>query len=295
MSKFKNSGLKNPLEILIPINDESNNNNKQNNKQIEIYIKDISLNPDQPRKTINKQELTRLTESIKQVGILQPLLVQKHNSGYQLINGQCRLEAAKAAKLDKVPVMILDKNVNGAERLELSLIENLFRSDLNPIDIAESFDKYLKEYKKQEKDIANFLQKSPSTISSLLKLLKLNESVKKDLKDYKLTVGHGKALSSLENNKELQEKARIEILSKSLSVRETENLVKKLIKNGKQKRKIDIEKQSYYESLSKAFSDSLGGLKVSFNYTGTNKKIEIFYKNNVDVELLMAKLGIKNI
>jgi ParB family chromosome partitioning protein len=296
MTKPKKSGLGTDVKNIIPSTELINTNTKDNintGEPLFIKISDIEKNPYQPRKIFNKEELYKLSESIKQIGILEPLIVINKENKYILIAGHRRLMAAKEAKLEKVPVIIREKLSEPSDYLELALIENIIRQDLNPIEEAESYDRLVKEFSKPTLSIAKLVGKDRSTIDNAIRLLKLPEEVKTEISHGRISAGHGKALLSLSSNTELIINTKNEILSKSLSVRQTELLIKKLLKDKKiEKNKTYEEKDAYFKSIGRALSEHFGGLKVILRHSGKNKKIEISYIKNEDIELILNKLNI---
>jgi ParB family chromosome partitioning protein len=306
MSKPKKSGLGKGLDQLIPLDTTKNINEPEidggvadvkvpeaHGKPLYVKIGEIQHNPDQPREDLNKEELNKLANSIKETGILEPLVVFKMPNGYQLVAGYRRLQAATLVNLDKVPVVVIDKTGSDSESLEKALIENIYRSDLNPIEEALSYEKLEKKFSKEVLQIAKLVGKDSSTIRNTKRLLNLPEAVKKDIREARMTAGHGKALLSLEHNNDLLMQARNEVLAKAMTVRETENLVKKL---GKQIKKptnrAKDEVNAYYDSLTKSMSEAFGGLKVDIIYKGKNKKIILNYNTKEDFERILKKLKI---
>jgi ParB family chromosome partitioning protein len=304
MSKAKKPALGQGMSNLIPdslytdLNDDGENKAKSTQepagKPLIVRISEIQHNPDQPRKHFNKEELTKLATSIKDKGILEPLVVFKTEKGYQLVAGFRRLQAAELANLDSVPVVIRDRANTKGENLELALIENILRQDLTPIEEAEAYEKLEKEFSKEVLQVAKLVGKDSSTIKNTVRLLKLPDAVRQDIQEARLTAGHGKALLSLEEHPELLMQARNEILSRALTVREAESYVKKISRQGRRKPSREREeKAAYYESLSKAISDSLNGLRVSIIHQNKNKKIVIHYKDQENIEMFLKKLDVK--
>jgi ParB family chromosome partitioning protein len=305
MSKPKKPALGSGISDLIPTEDPVEPEASKNTavpeevkeyilgKPLYVKISDIVKNPDQPRKAFNNEEMTKLVNSIKEKGILEPLIVFKTAKGYQLVAGHRRLMAAEIAKLTTVPAIIREQVGEQSENLELALIENIIRQDLNPIEEAEAFEKLEKEYSKDVLSIAKLVCKDSSTIKNSIRLLKLPDPVKQDIRETRLSAGHGKALLTLDSDHELLMKARNEILSKALTVRQAEALTKKLSKPRKKKISRDKEEQkAYFESLAKTISESLNGLKVNITSQGRNKKI-IINCNTVDnIEFILKKLNI---
>ena len=190
----------------------------------EIAVRDIAPNPNQPRKDFDINALNDLAGSLKKSGVIQPVVVRKLGSGYQLIVGERRWRAAKLAGLDRIPAVVRD--VSDVESLELGLVENLLREDLNPIEEAEAYQRLLAEFGWTQDDLAERVSKDRSTISNCLRLLKLPESIRADLRAGRLTMGHARALLSLTSELD-QLRLREEILAHSWSVRATEEGVQK--------------------------------------------------------------------
>ena len=186
-----------------------------------LDINSIEANPFQPRQNFDEEQLNSLAESIKSKGVLQPILVKKLETGaYQLIAGERRLRASKIAQLSEIPAIILD--ISKKEQLEIAILENIQREDLNPIDEAESYRRLMDEFHYTQEDISKILGKSRSHIANMLRLLNLPINVKNLLKSGEISFGHARALISSENPEKL---ARI-VMDQSLSVRETEDMIR---------------------------------------------------------------------
>jgi ParB family chromosome partitioning protein len=282
------------LSDLIPVNPEGTVEAKPSGKPLYINISDIVKNPDQPRKIFEERELEKLVSSIREKGILEPLIVFETETGYQLVAGQRRLMAAERAGLTTVPVFIREQKGELTENLELALIENILRQDLNPIEEAEAFETLEKQYGKDAISIGKLVGKDSSTIKNSIRLLKLPEVVKNDVMEGRLTAGHGRALLSFEDFPEELLKVRSKALSDSLTVRQIEALAKKFLKpKNKRQSRMKEEEEAYYASLSSEISKSLNGLKVVIFYQGRNKKIVINYHSNENIELILKKLNIE--
>jgi ParB family chromosome partitioning protein len=190
----------------------------------EISVSDIAPNPKQPRKDFDINALNDLASSLRKSGVIQPIVVRKLGSGYQLIVGERRWRAAKLAGLERIPAVVRD--ASDVESLELALVENLLREDLNPIEEAEAYQRLLAEFGWTQEDLAERVSKDRSTISNCLRLLKLPDPIRADLRAGRLTMGHARALLSLTSETE-QLRLREEILAHSWSVRATEEGVQK--------------------------------------------------------------------
>jgi len=197
-----------------------------NSNENVAYVKTISIlaNRFQPRKDYDESKLEELKASIKEKGVLQPILVRKHEDGYEVVAGERRLKAAKAIGLEQVPVII--KNVTDREALVLALVENIQREELNAIEEAQGFKRLMEEFNFTQEGIAEAIGKDRSTITNLLRLLRLPEEIQKQVIDAKLSVGHARALLSLEGA-DIQKKMAQVIIERGLSVRQVEDLVKK--------------------------------------------------------------------
>ena len=190
------------------------------------YVKTISIleNRFQPRQKYDESKLEDLKASIKEKGVLQPILVRKHENGYEIVAGERRLRAAKAIGLQEVPVII--KNVTDREALVLALVENIQREELNAIEEALGFKRLMEEFQFTQEAVAEAIGKDRSTVTNLLRLLRLPEEIQKQVSDAKLSMGHARALLSLEDAT-IQKKMAHVIIEKGLSVRQVEDLVKK--------------------------------------------------------------------
>lgn len=249
----------------------------------------IAPNPYQPRRDFSENEMAELAESVKTQGILQPLLVRESGKGYELIAGERRLRAAKMAGLFKVPVII--KNINDTELLELSIIENVQRQNLNPVEEAEAYQRLLAEFRMTQEQVAARVGKSRSAVANFLRLNHLPEEIKASIKDGRISMGHARALLSAETPA-WQRQAWQTVIRKGLSVRETEALVARL--NREQaaapapapKRAEDIHFLSIEESLARHF-----GTKVLIRRRGQKGKVEIEFYSNEDLDRLLGLLN----
>lgn len=196
---------------------------------LRVPIAEITTNPNQPRKKFNEERLQELAASIKEKGVLQPLLVRRMDGGYELIAGERRLRAAMQAGLETVPIVL--KNVDERERQEIALIENIQREDLNALEEAQGYQGLIEQYKYTQEDVAQKVGKSRSAVANSLRLLKLDDSIKQDLLNNTISMGHARAYLALETAAQ-QKKLHGMVVKKGLSVRQTENYIKK-IKTGK--------------------------------------------------------------
>jgi len=248
-------------------------------------IESISPNPHQPRQNFGDSELTELADSIKEKGLIQPILVSKAKDGYQLIVGERRWRAAQKAGLDKIPAWIRD--VSPAETLELALIENIQRKDLNPIEESSAYQELIQKFHLTQEALSKRVGKDRSTIANFLRLLKLPAIIQQDLIDGQLTTGHARVLVTIESPL-AQKGVRDLIIKKSLSVRQTEDLVKKILAPKKPKSPKN-ETDHYIESLSKDLQRSLG-TKVIIRRKGKKGKIIIEFYSDEDLGRLIDQL-----
>jgi ParB family chromosome partitioning protein len=302
MAKQKNKGLGIGLDTLMPEDSKTelfSNKIKTSSDgaPLQINISDIDKNPYQPREKFNQEEILKLASSISEKGIIEPLIAIKKGDKYQLIAGHRRLMAAKHAKLDKVPIILYPNNAEPIDQLEIALVENMLRQNLNPIEEGKAFERLNKEFSKTIASIAEVVKKDRSTIENTIRLLRLPAEVKTEIDMGRLSAGHGKALLGLEAYQEQLIIIKNDILLNKLTVRQTEALVSKIVKNLKKDtekidKKVNNEEKDYYESLSKKISDVFGGLRVSILYKGLSKKIEINYNSIEDIEFIISKLNI---
>jgi ParB family chromosome partitioning protein len=252
-------------------------------------IEEIIPNRSQPRKHFDESKLQELAESIKEKGILEPLIVRKTDQGYELIVGERRWRAAQKAGLKEVPVVV--KEAEGREALEISLIENLQREDLNPIEAAEAFKHLIEEFKISQEDLSKRIGKDRTTIANTLRLLKLPIEIRNQLLQNRITSGHARAILSLES-KEKQKELCALIIKKGLSVREAEALAKRW--SEKPKKSITaVKKKGDLESQLNSLQDSLRkylGTKVQINRKGNRGKIEIEYYSHQDLERIVEAI-----
>ncbi len=252
-------------------------------------IEEIIPNRSQPRKHFDESKLQELAESIKEKGILEPLIVRRADQGYELIIGERRWRAAQKAGLKEVPVVV--KEVEGREVLEISLIENLQREDLNPIEAAEAFKHLIEEFHISQEDLSKRIGKDRTTITNTLRLLKLPLEVRNQLLQNRITSGHARALLSLEN-KEKQKELCALIIKKGLSVREAEAIARRWSEKPK-KEITPIKKRGDLESQLSSLQDSMRkylGTKVHITQKGKKGKIEIEYYSHEDLERIVETI-----
>jgi len=256
-------------------------------------IEEIVPNRSQPRKHFDESRLQELAESIKEKGILEPLIVRRIEQGYELIVGERRWRAAQKAGLKEVPVLV--KEAEGREALELSLIENLQRENLNPIEEADAFKRLAEEFNITQGELATRLGKDRTTITNALRLLKLPVEVRNQLLQNRITSGHARAILSLETKEKQKELCSL-IIQKGLSVREAEAIAKRWSEKPKKKGLSD-RRRGELESQLNSLQDSLRqylGTKVRITPKGKRGKIEIEYYSNEDLERIIETILEKN-
>ncbi len=253
----------------------------------EVDIKKIEPNRKQPRKQFDEDAIEELADSIKQFGVIQPLIVKKKEDYYEIIAGERRWRACKKAGLKKVPVII--KEYDDKEILKISLIENLQREDLNPIEEAQAYQRLQEEYGLKQDEIASSVSKSRTAITNTMRLLKLDQRVQKMIMDNRITSGHGRTLIAIEDG-DLQLELAEKILDESLSVREAERLVKRLMETEKKeeaKEEPNPEEIKMFQFFEGRMKDILGS-KVTIKNKKNNKgKIEIEYYSEDELERII--------
>lgn len=253
----------------------------------EVSLDDISPNPDQPRTNFKEDELEELAKSIERDGLLQPILVRPFGAGkYQIIAGERRWQACKLAGIEKVPIRI--REVDDDRALELALVENVQRSDLNPIEEAYGYKRLMDRKKMTQADIAQSMSKGRSTVANALRLLDLPEDAQQLLFEDKITAGHARAILSLQS-KEAREKLTEKLKEKKLTVRETESLARLMsIKPGERSRAKEPLPPTY-KTVAKALKDVLK-TPVKVKSTNGKNKIEIEFKDEGDLRRLFEEL-----
>lgn len=256
-------------------------------KPADLYVKisEVEPNREQPRKYFDEDALLELADSIRQFGILQPLLVKKKEDYYEIIAGERRWRAAKLAGIKEVPVII--KEFTDQEVVEISLIENIQRENLNPIEEAQAYRRLMEEFHMKQDEIAERVAKSRTAVTNSIRLLKLDARVQKMVVDEMLSTGHARAILSIEDP-EQQYTAAQQIFDEKLSVRETEKLVKELLNPRKAKPKeTDSQMDAIYRGLEEKMK-AITGTKVEIHQKGKNKgKIEIEYYSQAELERLI--------
>lgn len=256
-----------------------------------IFIDIINIEPnrEQPRKKFDEEGLLELAESIKQFGILQPLLVQVKGEYYEIIAGERRWRAARIAGVKEIPVII--KNLTEQERMEISLIENIQRENLNPIEEAWAYKKLIMEFHLKQDEVAQRVSKSRVAVTNIMRLLNLNEKVQQMLIDEKITMGHARALLGIE---ELEEQywIAVKIFEEKYSVRETEKLVKSVQNKEKKvcEKKTNTTLDTVYRDLEKQLKELLGTKVTIFAKDEQKGKVEIEYYSQDELERIIDLL-----
>ena len=256
--------------------------------EIMLNISKVEPNRDQPRKKFDEDALLELAESIRQYGILQPLIVQKKEDYYSIVAGERRWRAAKLAGVKEIPVII--KQLSKQEIMEISLIENIQREDLNPIEEAQAFKRLLTEFHLKQDEVAERVSKSRTAVTNAMRLLKLNEKVQQMVIDEMLTTGHARALLGIEDQEQQYVIAQ-KIFDEKLSVRDTEKLVKSLQGEKKKRKehteKIDPKLEAIYHDLEEQMKGILG-TKVYIHHKDAKKgKLEIEYYSQDELDRII--------
>ena len=252
-------------------------------------IEEVLPNRAQPRKHFDESKLQELAESIKEKGILEPLIVRRTEQGYELIVGERRWRAAQKAGLKEVPVLV--KETERREALEISLIENMQREDLNPIEEAEAFKHLIEEFNISQEDLSKRIGKDRTTVTNILRLLKLPLEIRDHLLQNRITSGHARAILSLEN-KEKQKELCALIIKRGLSVREVEAIAKRWSEKP-EKSVAPTRKKGDLESQLSSLQDSMRkylGTKVHISQKGKRGKIEIEYYSHEDLERIVETI-----
>ena len=288
----KKSGLGKGLDSLIPNKKNDISDSKVEKKQekendslksgeIMVRINEVEPNRDQPRKDFDEDALMELADSIRQFGILQPLLVQKKKNYYEIIAGERRWRAAKLAGIKEVPIIV--KDYTDQEIVEISLIENIQRENLNPIEEAMAFKRLLQEFQLKQDEVAERVSKSRTAVTNSMRLLKLSPRVQQMIIDDMISTGHARALLAIDDE-EQQFILANKIFDEKLSVRETEKLVKALKNPKKEVKKEKSEHTFIYENIEEQIKNIMG-TKVSVNQKANGKgKIEIEYYSEEELE-----------
>lgn len=284
-------GLGKGIDTLIPQNtkasgDLSNEGAKGSQAETLININEIEPNKNQPRKRFDEDSLAELAESIKLHGVIQPLIIRKDGKLYTIIAGERRWRAARMAGLKKVPAII--KDYTSREVMEIALIENIQRQDLNPIEEAQAYRNLIDEYHLKQDEVAEKVSKSRAAVTNSLRLLRLTKKVQQMVIDDIISGGHARALLSLED-KEKQEELAMRILDEKLSVREVEKLVKRMqntkVRKTKSEEKPDID-PVFIRDAENRLKEAIG-TKVTVNHKNNKGKIEIEYYSGEELDRIL--------
>lgn len=300
--KMRKGGLGKGIESLLgganissAVNPASETANRVTGNQVigavlELEPSKILVNPNQPRKTFNKNELDELAQSIKKDGVLQPVIVSRQGSDYILIAGERRLRASKLAGLTKIPVIV--KEIQPEEYLRIALIENIQRSDLNIIEEAVAYDALIKEHGLTQEACALAVGKERSTITNTLRLLALPAEVQDDLINKKLTMGHARALLSLEQKEKIISARKI-VIERELNVRQTEQLCKTFKKGDKkQENQLDSRRSNDLQHIAENLRSHLR-TKVRLTGNGTRGTIVLSYFSSNELDRILGIVGPK--
>lgn len=289
----RKSGLGKGLDTLIPENIiKPEKKSMGQHSEIKVKITKVEPNKNQPRKKFDEDGLLELAESIKQFGILQPIIVQEREDYFQIIAGERRWRAAKLAGLKEVPIII--KKYSDQEIVEISLIENIQRENLNPIEEAKAYKRLLNEFNLKQDEVAERVSKSRTAVTNSMRLLKLDDRIQNMVIEEMLTSGHARTLLSL-NDPKIQYTVAMKIFDEKLSVRDTEKLIKKI--NNENEKKKEDKTEVRNDSLDYIYKDlaekikSVIGTKVNVTpKTKSKGKIEIEYYSHEDLDRIMELL-----
>ncbi len=274
-------GLGKGLEALIPKAEH-----KEKGFVIEMDIESLTPNLFQPRKDFNKEKMEELKGSIKKHGIIQPIVVRKMANGYEIVAGERRLKAAKEIGLKKIPAII--KSINNEKSLEIALVENIQREDLNPVEQANAFKRLIDEFKLTQQELAEATGKSRALVTNTIRLLKLNPEIQKNISEGKISFGHAKLLLSIEDE-EVQKAVCDRIMANDLSVRDTERLIKNIEKVQKKQFKVKNITIERFPEVEGRLRDILG-TKISILYDGKKGNISIEFYSKEDLRRIAGLL-----
>ena len=257
----------------------------KNNGVMMVKISKVEPNREQPRKKFDEDSLLELSESIKQYGVLQPLLVSDKKDYYEIIAGERRWRAAKLAGIKEIPIII--REFSNQETVEISLIENIQREDLNPVEEAMAYKRLIDEFHLKQDEIAERVSKSRTAVTNSLRLLKLDPRVQNMVLEEMITAGHARAILGI-SDPDTQEMVASKVFDHKLSVRETEELVRKILNPSKKKEKVsNTAEDAVYESLEEKMK-GITGTRVFIRRKKNNKgKIEIEYYSRDDLERII--------
>jgi len=274
-------GLGKGLEALIPKVEH-----KEKELVIEMDIESLTPNLFQPRRSFGKEKMEELKGSIKKHGIIQPIIVRKMANGYEIVAGERRLKAAKEIGLKKIPAII--KTFNNEKSLEIALVENIQREDLNPVEQANAFKRLIDEFNLTQQELAEATGKSRALVANTIRLLKLNPEIQKNISEGKISFGHAKLLLSIEDE-EVQKAVCDRIIANDLSVRDTERLIRNIEKLPKKQFKVKNITIEQFPDVEERLRDVLG-TKISILYDGKKGKINIEFYSKEDLRRIVDML-----
>lgn len=277
---MKKSPLGRGLESLIPKGESTQKS------PVEVDITDIIPNSEQPRQKFDSEKLIELAESIKSKGLIQPIIVTKQGEKYVIIAGERRWRACGLAGLKKIPVIVKDIN-DDKERLELALIENIQREDLNSVEVAIAYKNLIEKFGYTQEELAKIVGKSRSAVANLLRLLKLPKEVINSLTENEITEGHARALLGLEEKDDILNVLRI-VVKRKLSVRETERLIQRVKKEGIEKESFQ-KRDIFIDALEKEFEEFFK-TKVNIKQKKNGGTIEIKYTSNDELNTILEMI-----
>ena len=283
----KRGGLGKGLDSLIPEGKTVIAEKEDKKGEQIVKLSKIEPNREQPRKRFSEKELQELADSIKQFGVLQPLLVKKNGDYYEIIAGERRWRAAKLAGLKEVPVII--REYTEKEIVEIALIENIQRENLNPIEEALAYSRLMTEFNMKQEELAERVAKNRSTISNAIRLLKLNSKIQELIVEGKLSSGHARALIDLEDE-DIKYELALRIVEEQLSVRDIERIVKAIKENKTPREKKPLQNSFIYQDLEEKMV-AVMGTKVNIKQKANGKgKIEIEYYSDKELEQIFDLL-----
>jgi len=262
-------------------------NQETNNKVKKINLDSISSNPYQPRKDFIEKDLEELSQSIKEHGLIQPIIVRKVDQNYQIVAGERRYRAAKRINLDRIDAIV--EEFDDQQAMEIALIENIQRQDLNPIEEAKAYQELMNKFNLLQEEIGKRVGKSRSAISNSLRLLRLPDEIKEYVSRGTLAMGHARALLSVEDNN-LQKELAKEVINKELTVREIEKLIKKIgNEDEEESKKKEVKRDPNLVFVENKLKDILG-TKVNIKDGKKKGKIIVEYYSNQDLERIIELL-----
>jgi ParB family chromosome partitioning protein len=282
---MKRTALGRGLEALIP--DKGEKGESRGEQVLMVPVDEIHPNPFQPRTIFDREKIEELASSIKEKGVIQPLLVRQRGESYELIAGERRWRAAQQAGIGEVPVIV--REISDTETLEVSLIENIQREDLNPLEEAEAYKKLIEKFDHTQEELAARLGKNRSTVANSLRLLRLPEVIKHSLQNNLISMGHARAILSLEGHGKQIEVHNL-ILKKGSSVRQTENLIQKVKQTGKvPPRKTPRKESIFYADVENDLTRRLA-TRVKVMKRGKGGKIVIEYYSLEELERIIERI-----